>query len=97
MTERATDVSDLPTKAERVYTTDDDFFADTDPSRCPECGAVWQWVRPGKAQPTCECWSNCDEHGVGMIRYHPEGEFARLSGWFCAECLTPIFCRQSKP
>ena len=89
MTERTTGIGDLLTEAECICTTDDDFFTG-DPGRCPECGAVWEWVRPGKAQPTCECWSNCSEHGVGMIRYHPEGEVERVSGWFCEKCWRAI-------
>lgn len=29
---------------------------DEDPGRCERCGEPFELVRPGKSQPTCECW-----------------------------------------
>lgn len=53
---------------------------------CPECGAPYQLVRPGKWQETCACWSRCPHHGPGAIQYHAEGEVSGVSGYFCRAC-----------
>lgn len=55
--------------------------------RCPDCGALHQQVRPGKTQPTCDCEETCPAHGRNKIVYHAEGEFPRMSGYFCADCF----------
>lgn len=34
--------------------THDVLFAG-DPGACPYCHEAWQWVRPGKSQPNCDC------------------------------------------
>lgn len=26
-----------------------------DPGTCPYCNEKWEWVRPGKSQPICDC------------------------------------------
>ncbi len=57
-----------------------------DPGDCLTCGASFQWVRPGKSQATCECWSICSIHGKGAISYHPEGIVQNISGYFCVQC-----------
>lgn len=62
-----------------------------DPGTCPECAEPWEWVRPGKSQPVCDCWQNCPTHGKGAIQYHPEGKYPGISGWFCASCCCPLF------
>lgn len=31
-------------------------WANEDPGECARCGHPFEWVRPGKSQPTCDCW-----------------------------------------
>lgn len=69
-----------------VQYADDDWG---DPGTCADCGAPFEWVRPGKSQPTCACWTRCGVHGLGAIQYHPEGEVSGLSGYFCRACMQP--------
>lgn len=60
-----------------------------DPGNCAECGAPAHWVRPGKTQLNCRCWTKCHKHGLGAIAYHPENEFEdikNLSGYYCVQC-----------
>lgn len=57
---------------------------------CPDCGAEHQPVRPGKTQPTCDCHETCYKHGRNKIVYHAEGEFPRMSGYFCADCVRGV-------
>jgi len=58
-----------------------------DPGRCPDCGAAFAWVRPGKSQACCGCWATCRVHGPGAIRYHEAGDpYPNMSGYYCLEC-----------
>lgn len=59
---------------------------DIDPGHCPECSAGWEMVRPGKAQPTCDCQDKCLSCGL-MRRHVAPGEIARnISGFCCPNC-----------
>ena len=67
-----------------------DQILDEDPGRCADCGAPFQWVRPGKSQSTCECDLKCPIHGPGAIQYHPVGHpVPNMGGWFCLQCMGP--------
>jgi len=57
-----------------------------DPGKCGRCGALYEWVRPGKSQDTCDCWSICPVHGQGAIQYHTEGERPSIAGYYCMKC-----------
>ena len=57
-----------------------------DPGSCEDCGESYEWVRPGKSQPTCRCDAICPTHGPEKIVYHGPGEFAAITGYFCADC-----------
>jgi hypothetical protein len=35
------------------------IFEEGCPGHCPDCGKAWQWVRPGKSQPNCDCHYTC--------------------------------------
>jgi hypothetical protein len=59
------------------------------PGSCPDCGIALQWVRPGKVQTQCDCWTFCPVHGRGAIQYHGEGVVPGLSGYFCLHCEQP--------
>jgi len=63
----------------------DDLFVG-DPGTCSDCGEKWEWVRPGKSQPICDCHETCPIHGRNKIVYHEEGEFKNISGYFCGDC-----------
>lgn len=62
------------------------YLFQEDPGTCPHCGEPWQWVRPGKSQPVCDCHESCPYHGPNKMVYHPPGEFENISGYFCADC-----------
>ena len=64
----------------------DDFWGD--PGSCPICGEKWQWVRPGKSQPVCECQDYCSIHKDVKQTYHSEGDYPDRNcfGWYCEEC-----------
>ena len=36
-------------------------WADEDPGNCARCNTPWNWVRPGKAQPSCNCYDKIRE------------------------------------
>ena len=57
-----------------------------DAGGCPQCGADWEIVRPGKSQPTCDCQDKCPDCGA-MRGYYSIGEIApMLSGFLCPVC-----------
>lgn len=71
-------------------------WSDNDPGWCPDCGTPWQWVRPGKSQPVCECGDFC-ECGKRYECYSdsfPHPYFKNVFGYCCAECdkKTYDFC-----
>jgi hypothetical protein len=39
---------------------DADDWTFEDPGTCSRCGEPFDLVRPGKSQPTCECWETID-------------------------------------
>ncbi len=72
--------------------TNTEFFMDDnawdDPGSCPECWEKYQWVRPGKSQPNCECHLKCLKCG-GKHEYFGSGEHPdhpRVSGYYCRKC-----------
>jgi len=59
-----------------------------DPGSCPDCRKPWEWVRPGKSQPVCDCAETCRVHGPHKIVYHEPGDpEPNLSGYYCVECF----------
>jgi hypothetical protein len=61
-----------------------------DPGRCATCNTLWEWVRPGKSQPNCDCHLKCHKCG-GMHEYfhdhwnqHPD--YPKCGGYFCRKC-----------
>jgi len=56
-------------------------------TKCGDCGAPYEVVRPGKIQATCDCEFICKKCG-GPIEYHidPLPAFPSVSGYFCAKC-----------
>lgn len=37
-------------------------MTDEDCGSCPACGVRWHIVRPGKTQPSCDCYCTCSVH-----------------------------------
>jgi hypothetical protein len=37
-------------------------WANEDPGTCVKCGEPFELVRPGKSQPTCDCWNTETDH-----------------------------------
>lgn len=82
----------------RVYGPDEgpeegetDIWAETEweaeHTKCPDCGAKYEVVRPGKTQPSCDCEFICKKCG-GRIEFHvtPLMKWPGCSGYFCANC-----------
>ena len=63
-------------------------WMDEDPGTCTECGEPFELVRPGKSQPTCDCWRKCDHCGQKRVEYHgePDPRWPNVSGYFCSDC-----------
>lgn len=70
-----------------IHDDDDDPFGFAcNPGRCAECSEPYEWVRPGKSQPTCDCSYKCPFCGA-MRRHYSIGEIAKnMGGLLCASC-----------
>jgi hypothetical protein len=61
---------------------------DEDPGYCPNCKKNWEWVRPGKSQPTCDCHNFCYAHNPPVkVEYRASDDPSRITGEVCPKCF----------
>jgi hypothetical protein len=57
---------------------------DEDPGSCPWCDTKWEWVRPGKSQPLCDCNDFCRAHELPVrCEWRSQGN---PQGFVCPAC-----------
>ncbi len=61
---------------------------DEDPGNCIHCGEPFELLRPGKGQPTCNCYNYCYEHGPPVKLEDWRGP--KIFGLVCPVCIREI-------
>lgn len=63
--------------------------------KCSECGEWYEFVRPGKHQPTCDCHMFCPLHPGTMTEHRWPAAGHKGGGIFgdvCPKCHDPCQC-----
>ena len=64
-----------------------DIFGGDCPDRCSTCHKSYEWVRPGKSQPTCTCDDECSRCGnIKTCHIKENPKYPRVYGYYCDHC-----------